>query len=208
VRSSLWGTVDGKEHLENALRALGDVLEARALAFDLVLIGGAVLVLTDVAQRPTDDLDVVALVRASKWTKSKPLPEALVQAVRDVADALDLPREPRDDKDWLNPGPSVLFELGLPEGFKERVEVRRFGPLTIRIAGRQDLVTLKLWAATDTRRGSRRVVDIEDLAKLRPTDRELEIATQWCADKDGRDDFVEMEIEPVLHKLHQIDGSD
>jgi hypothetical protein len=37
----------------------------------------------------------------------------LVQAIRDVADALGLQRKPCDDKDWLNGGPTLTHGSGL-----------------------------------------------------------------------------------------------
>lgn len=61
-----------------------------------------------------------------------------------------------------------------------------FGPLTIRVASRQDLITLKLWAATDVRLGQRREVDVLDLRELAPTTDELRAAAYWCTLKDGR----------------------
>lgn len=165
------------------------------------MIGGGALLLQQLIRRPTLDLDAVARVEGQEWVTAKPLPDELVQAIRDVADALGLPREPRDEKDWLNGGPSFLRSLGLPEGFEQRATLRRFGSLTIRVAARQDLVSLKLWAATDGSRGPRRAVDIADLRELRPTAEELRKAVEWCALKDGRPDFATTELAPVLDVL-------
>jgi hypothetical protein len=191
-----------RQELLEALKALGEVLADRGLAFDLVVIGGAALGLRGLVARPTKDVDVVAIVEHGCWRKAtKPLPAPLVEAVREVADALELSREPGDDKDWIDTGPSFLLELGLPEGFDRRVDTQTFGALTIRIAARSDLITLKLWAATDRKRGSRRQVDIDDLKRIAPTSQELRTAINWCAQKDGRIDFVEGEVRPVLEKM-------
>jgi len=201
--------MQAKEELVEALEALGELLSARELHFDLVVIGGGALLLHDFVSRATQDLDVVAQVEKNNLRKAKPLPDALVDAVRDVAAALDLPRIPRDDKDWLNAGPAFLFDIGLPEGFMQRTAIHVFGALTVRLASRQDLITLKLWAATDTRRGTRRSVDIDDLRKLGPTQVELDVAVEWCARKDGRPEFENVEAAPVLALLHVgAQGSD
>lgn len=193
--------VDDGDQLTHALKVLGEVLEERGLAFDLAVIGGGALLLQNLVRRPTLDLDAVARVDGGRWVAAKPLPLALVQAIREVADGLGLEREPRDEKDWLNAGPSKLLDLGLPSGFAERATIRRFGPLTIRVASRQDLVTLKLWAATDLQRGQRREIDILDLRQLAPSTVELRTAARWCTLKDGRPDFAATELAPVLAAL-------
>jgi hypothetical protein len=193
--------VDDDSQITAALTLLGDVLEERGLAFDLVVIGGGALLLQQLIRRPTLDLDVVARIERDAWLTSKPLPAPLVAAIRDVAEALDLPREPRDDKDWLNGGPSFLRNLGLPAGFEGRASTRRFGPLTIRVAAREDLIALKLWAATDPRRGQRRAVDVHDLQELHPTGAELRAAVRWCRQKDGRPDFVTIDLAPAITAL-------
>jgi len=192
----------GKQDLRKALKILGDVLEHRNLHFDLAIVGGAALLLKDLISRSTMDLDAVAVIaEGEKWGSASPLPEDLTTAVREVGRALDLARRPKDEKDWLDSGPSILLRLGLPPGFKERARITRFGGLTLRLASRFDLVHLKLWSATDPARGSRREVDIADLRALKPTDEELRSALAWCAQRDGRNDFVSVNAAPVLRQL-------
>lgn len=103
-------------------------------------------------------------------------------------------------QDWLNDGPTFLFTMGLPEGFAERVSTRRYGGLTLHLASRRDLITLKCWSATSSARG-RSDVDVEDLLALAPSAEELREAVRWCRAKDGRDDFLEIEARPLLEKL-------
>ena len=67
----------------------------------------------------------------------------MAEAASDVANALGLPA------DWLNTGPTSIVETGFPEGFASRVEMRRYGSLTLDIASRYDQVFLKLYAAAD-----------------------------------------------------------
>lgn len=191
-----------KQKLTNAIEMLGELLTHRGIDFDLAIVGGAALLLRDFISRSTLDMDAVAIVHSEKqWVNARPLPAQLVTAVREVAEALDLPRQPRDEKDWLDSGPSILMRLGLPPGFKERTTIQRFGGLTLRIASRIDLIHLKLWSATDPARGIRREVDVEDLEKLQPTAEEIHVALQWCAQMDGRDDFISVNAAPILRRL-------
>lgn len=194
--------VGAKEQLIEALETLGELLESRGIELDLVLIGGGALLLRDLISRPTQDMDIVAIVYRGRFrVVRKPLPDPVVRAIREVGTALDLPHAPRDDKDWLNPGPSFLLKLGLPPGFRTRVETRTFGSLTVRIAARIDLISLKLWAATDASRGARRTVDIDDLKTLSPALPELRTAVAWCKRKDGRTEYFATDVIPVLAQL-------
>lgn len=167
-----------------------------------MVIGGGALLLRKLIARPTLDLDAVALVERDRWVPAISLPGSLVNAIREVAVALDLPHEPRDEKDWLNGGPSFLLEMGLPPGFERRTRRMRFGGLTLHVAGRRDLITLKLWSATGgANRGARREVDIADLGAMNPTKDELRGALRWCEEKDGREGFRERDAAPVLRSL-------
>ncbi len=200
-------TMKGKTELINALEMLGELLEHKGLHFELAIVGGAALLLRNLISRSTLDMDTVAIISsAQRWGTPHPLPDKLVTAVREVAEALDLPRQPRDEKDWLDSGPSVLARLGLPQGFKDRTTRQQFGGLTLRIASRIDLIHLKLWSATDPARGARRDVDVEDLQTLKPTEEELRTALEWCAQMDGREDFIAVNAAPILHRLGFRDG--
>ena len=73
------------ESLEQALETLGELLETRNQRFEIVAIGGGSLLLLGVLQRPTKDLDVVALVVDDGFERADPLPKALRDAAADVA---------------------------------------------------------------------------------------------------------------------------
>lgn len=113
----------GEERLTAALVLLGDILAERGLRFDVVVVGGGALLLLGLSVRPTQDLDVIAESGGDRLAQLTVLPEALEVARNDVARTLGLPDS------WLNCGPSALLDLGLPVGFAERVEIRKFGPL-------------------------------------------------------------------------------
>lgn len=102
----------GATDLETALSTLGQLLKDRSLYYEVVAIGGGGLLLIGQMIRSTKDLDIVARVDKGKLISAKPLPNPLDQAIQEVGIALNL------RKDWINTGPSDLFKMGLPEGFK------------------------------------------------------------------------------------------
>ena len=187
--------------LQRGLESLGDLLAEERLQADLVVIGGGALLLRGELVRPTADLDVVARFEHGVLEASEPLPEPLVRAVRRVGAALGLSHFPRDEKDWLNAGPSYLLTMGLPDGFEDRLTARTFGALTIRIASRLDLIALKFLAASDPQRGQRRAIDLADLLRIAPTHEEIVHALRWCMRVDGRPDFLKLDAAPLLDQL-------
>lgn len=166
--------------LNRALIALGEVLAARKQAFELVSVGGGSLILMGLLERPTRDVDIVAVVVAGKYEKAKPLPVDLARAVVDVGESLGMGGE------WLNAGPTDLIDFGLPSGFKERVQTRRYGALTLHLASRLDQVYLKLYAAVDQGPRSRH---FEDLLLLSPKPAELLAGAAWTLTHDPSPDF-------------------
>src|SRR5437016_1301839 len=166
--------------LSRALELLGDVLQERGFSYELVGAGGSALLLLGLLERPTRDLDVVALVEGRRYVGANPLPPDLLNAVRDVGETLGV------GDDWLNPGPASLLELGLPEGFAERVETRRFGRLTLHLASRSDQIYFKVYAATDQGPDSKH---FDDLNALAPTKNELIEAARWARTHDPSDGF-------------------
>jgi hypothetical protein len=109
--------------LDLALRSLAIRLDQNTAApIELVVCGGSALILTALVARTTRDVDVVALIRHQALCSPAPLPEDLQQAVREVAEDLNLPDT------WLNTAPSRdesgLFQLGLPEGLADRLSHR------------------------------------------------------------------------------------
>lgn len=169
-----------RDRIDGVLVALGETLAARGLSYELVAAGGSGLLLLGLISRPTRDLDVIAIVEAGSYHKAEPLPAPLVQAVRDVGEALGIGGA------WLNAGPADLLDFGLPEGFASRVDTRRYGPLTVHLAGRSDQVAFKLYAAVDTGPNSKHFQDLHDLA---PTRAELVAAARWAQRHDPSPGF-------------------
>jgi hypothetical protein len=170
--------------LEEALELLGQLLAERAQPFEIVAIGGGGLLLIGVIDRPTKDLDLVALVEGDTLIPvDKPLPLALAEAADDVARVLGLP------SDWINGGPTSLLRFGLPEGFRDRLEHRVYGGLKISLASRLDQIHFKLFAAADDRPRGKHHVDLE---KLKPTHEELVAAARWTKTHDPSEGFAPM----------------
>ena len=148
----------GRDQLEAALAALGELLASRGLHYEVVVIGGGNLILRGLIARPTTkDVDILG-----KWTTEgiepmRPMPEPLRLAVANVARAYGLA------SDWLNLGPAELLDFGLPEGFIARLERQEYGGLVTWLAGRFDMVCFKLYAAVDQGTRSRHFQDLGDL---------------------------------------------
>ncbi|HZV50296.1 MAG TPA: hypothetical protein VFD49_11070 [Candidatus Dormibacteraeota bacterium] len=169
-----------RDQLSQVLWALGAVLQRRQRRHELVAAGGGGLMLLGAIQRPTRDLDVLALVEAGHYRKARPLPSDLLEASRDVGEAFGI------GGDWLNPGPTDLLDLGLPAGFEERVETRSYGALHLRLASRLDQICFKLYASADQGPASKHVAD---LRQLRPTREELLFAGRWARTHDPSPGF-------------------
>ncbi|MFA5891684.1 MAG: hypothetical protein WDA27_12155 [Actinomycetota bacterium] len=164
----------GREELERALTVLGETLRARNLRFELVAVGGSSLLLLGLMHRPTQDLDIVALMRDGHPSTAVPLPDELLTAASDVAAVLGLGPK------WLNAESSGLFDLGLPRGFDERLETRIYGGLVLHLAGRFDQIHFKVYAAADGMSPKH----IDDLRRLTPSREELLAAGRWAMSHD------------------------
>lgn len=176
--------------LRLALATLGTLLSDRGLAYELVAIGGGSLLLLDVIRRPTRDLDALALVEDGDYTHARPLPSPLQEAIEDTARVLGLA------PDWLNSGPADQLAQGLPPGFRERTTALVFGGLTVHVAGRFDLICLKLYAAVDDGPGSKHVRDLLDLD---PSSDELTDAAAWVRQQDAGEAFPAFVATVVAH---------
>jgi hypothetical protein len=157
--------------LEQALELLGELLEEGKAAHEIVVIGGGGLVLLNLIDRATRDIDVVALFEGGTYQTSEPLPPVLKQAIKEVALVLNL------DEDWVNAAPTDLLRHGLPEGFQKRVVVRQYKALTVQLASRYDQIHFKLYAAVDQGPRSKHFVDLK---RLQPNVEELIAAARWC----------------------------
>jgi hypothetical protein len=184
--------------LRAALADLGRVLELRGEPYQIVIIGGSALLLGGWIDRPTIDVDVVALREDGLLVKPAPLPQPLRVAVEDVAAARGLPPT------WLNAGPADLMDWGLPSGFSDRLSQEEHGGLTVLVADRLDLICTKLYAVADLGPRGRHV---DDLRALTPTPAQLRFAVTWCRSQDPSEGFAaQLRQAAALFGLEDIDA--
>ncbi len=168
--------------LHQALEATGELLRRRGQQSAIVVVGGTALTLLGVIGRATEDVDVIALATPhedrppTEIRAPDPLPDMLRDAVTTVARDLRLP------PDWLNTTVGSQWQTGLPPGFASRVIWEQHGGLWIGLAGRFDLIHLKLYAAADDVGPSSR--HFQDLVALQPTEQDLDAARAWIANQD------------------------
>ncbi|MDX6589231.1 MAG: hypothetical protein QOI84_505 [Solirubrobacterales bacterium] len=184
-----------QEAADKVFTALGEQLAAVGERYELVVIGGSGLLALGIIERSTRDVDILALRSGEELDSAKPLPAPL-QAARDrVARDFSLPAE------WLNAGPTDLLDLGLPDGFTQRLERRDYGEgLAIYLASRYDQIHFKLYALVDQGPGKHE----DDLRALQPTDEELLAAGRWALTHDTSEPFAAI-LDQVLTHLGVAD---
>lgn len=136
-------------------------------------------------------------LRAVATVRAEPLPSELVEARNDVGRALGL------GDNWLNAGPTDLLDFGLPAGFEERVETRRYGGLVLNIAGRRDQISFKLYATVDQGLRSKHA---EDLRQLEPTRDQLLESARWTRTHDPSEGFRQVLVETL--RAFGVEGAD
>lgn len=195
-------TVSGRDATE-LFEALSAELARRGSArTEICVIGGTALNMIGVVERPTRDIDIVALAHTDhsgiiRIGDSRLLPEVLVESARAVA------REFGIEEDWLNSGPTSLLDAGMPEGFAGRLETREYGTvLAVHFAGRLDQICLKTYAAADV---SGR--HLTDLLALNPVRDELDFAFRWTMSQDASAAFL-VQLAELAHYLEVSDVLD
>ena len=121
------------------------------------------------------------------------LPASLLRAISRVARDFNLPER------WMNAEVGAQWASELPPGFEKRVQWLRFGGLTLGIAGRRDLIFLKLYAAVDSE--GPQSVHYQDLLALHPDERERTAAARWVKTQDTSGEFARM-LEEVLRHVN------
>lgn len=191
----------GPELIDEALRLVGELLQAQGERFRVVVIGGAAANLLGIVSRTTTDVDILAFASRDRSGRirleppEEPLPRPMREAAATVADDLGL------DSDWLNTGPASQWKTGLPPGLDDRIEWRDYGGLVVGLVGRRDLIFFKLYASADQTGPDS--VHFQDLLALAPTDEELESAAVWVRSQDPSPDFIATLSQVVAHARHR-----
>ena len=166
-------------NLRRALRSLGTTLADRGLRYHVAVVGGAALLLRDDHDRPTGDVDVAAVAEGIDEPLPRlELPEQLRSAAADVARTLGL------DDDWLNTGAVAHVGDKLPTNYLARTRPIVYDALTVSVLGRQDLIRLKMYAATDEGPASQHA---RDLATMHATQEEHTEALAWVRQNTNQD---------------------
>lgn len=182
--------IASKNVADRILAALGEQLAAVGERYELVVIGGSGLLALGIIERSTRDVDLLALRSGDKLDSADPLPKKLATARDRIARDFSLP------VDWLNPGPTDLLTLGLPEGFIDRLERRDYGEgLTVYFASRHDQIHFKLYALVDQGPGKHE----DDLQALSPTEEELLAAARWSRSHDPSEGHAQMLRDVLTH---------
>ncbi|MEP7326303.1 MAG: DUF6036 family nucleotidyltransferase [Gemmatimonadota bacterium] len=175
--------------IQTFLGALGEILAHERVEIGVILVGGAALLLQGLRSRTTTDIDVIAAVlnpdATGKLRLMSPadLPASFFEAVQRVARDFGLPAN------WINSEVATQLHSGLPPGFIDRITWHRYGGLWVGLAGRRDLIFLKLHATVDQDPASWHT---QDLIALKPTHHELEEAAAWVRTQDASAEFVTM----------------
>lgn len=182
--------LDSARATENLLDALAEQLAAHGERYTLAVVGGSALLALGLVSRATKDVDILAIVEDRELVSAQPLPAALLYAAHIVARDFGL------SDDWLNPGPTSLLDLGLPDGFYERAEHRVYGPgLEVLFASRVDQIHLKLYATVDQGAGKH----LDDLEALQPTEQELIDAARWSRTHDPSESYRSVLARVLAH---------
>jgi hypothetical protein len=168
----------------NTLKALLEELEMwldfeDCEPVEWLVCGGAALALQGLQSRTTRDIDVLGAWNAPSMEVVciEDFPDEVKACFQRVID--NHPELTDMDARWINRGPSRLAKFGLPEGFEQRVSTVSVGSrLTLHLLGRDDLLSLKLYAAADDL-GPRQEIHYQDLKALSPTYDELDRAVAW-----------------------------
>lgn len=180
--------------LKESLEILGSYLEERNLPLHLVAIGGGGLLLLEMIDRSTKDIDIIAFQTSEGYVRADALPAELLKARQMIASEFRL------EEDWINSAPRSMIQenlpnQGLPEGFQDRVIIQKFGALTLSLASRFDQICFKLHAAVD--RSEPRGKHVLDLESLDPTPEELIRAAQWTRVQDPSEGFLSILIQAL-----------
>jgi Nucleotidyltransferase of unknown function (DUF6036) len=83
--------ISGADQADRLLEALEQQLQTRGASYHLVVVGGSALLALGLVDRPTKDVDLVALSDGTTLSSPSPLPADLVAARDKVARDFGLP---------------------------------------------------------------------------------------------------------------------
>lgn len=161
------------------LIALDEKLHLTALRRELIICGGGALLVLQIIDRQTRDIDVVA----------PELDSDLKTVAAEIGAQFGL------EQSWLNNGPASLAR-DLEKGWEKRVQkIFQGKALTLYSLSARDLLASKLFAFCD-----RDEDDLSDILKMKPTITEIESLKSWVLQRDGSP-FWPDRVEKCFKKL-------
>jgi hypothetical protein len=191
-----------------ALSRVGELLAYEGERYSVVVLGGAAINLLAIDDRATTDVDVVAFTIDGRpgvelCPPPAALPVALARAVATVARDMGL------ELDWMNTGPALQWQQGMPEGLATRLHWQHFGPasssdvgLEVGLVDRYDLIYFKVYAAAD--HATPRSVHYRDLIALKPSDADLESAAVWVKSLNASPEYFQVVDDLIAHVRKQL----
>jgi len=153
--------------MKEVISAFDAYLAKKSLQFHAVVIGGGALIVMDIIDRKTKDIDCL----------DPDIPPEIKNASQDFA------KEHPEfflDINWLNNGPETL-KRDLPPNWHLRLQNLFQGrAMNLTCLGRDDLIKSKLFAYCD-----RTSPDFDDLLKMKPTREELSGSIDWVKLRDS-----------------------
>jgi hypothetical protein len=195
--------------ISSALSRAGELLAQDGERYAVVVLGGAAINLLAIDDRATTDDDIVAFTRDGRpgpelCAPPPHLPPALERVV--IAVSRDMELEP----DWMNTGPALQWQQGMPEGLGARVHSVHFGPaslpdlgLDVGLVDRYDLVFFKVYAAAD--HATPRSVHYRDLIALKPSEADLESAAVWVKSLNASPEYFRVVDDLIAHVRQRLE---
>ena len=173
--------------IQKALKRLDAELKQAGLRRELTCCGAGALLLLEVIDRSTRDVDVIV-----------PAIDPILQSLSEkVAQEFDL------DPNWLNNEPAGLVR-DLEEGWQDRAQtVFQGNALTLKALGRRDFIASKLFAYCD-----RDEQDLDDLIGLKATSDEVMDLKPWVLRRDASALWPARVEKCFLKLLRKIENED
>lgn len=169
--------------MDDKIKEFDRFLKSKKLEFEATIIGGAALVIMDIIDRKTKDVDCLDPV----------IPKEVKLASIEFAK-----EDPTLISDWLNNGPISLMP-DLPEGWRERLRVIFSGEaITFHTLGRIDLLKTKLYAYCD------RGIDLKDCIDMKPSINEIEQCRQWVIEGDANELWEAHVKKSLKHLIEEL----
>jgi hypothetical protein len=173
--------------MKEVIKAFDKYLKKHNVTFEAVVIGGAALIVLDITDRSTKDIDCLI-----------PKIPSHVKKLSGKFAEIYSKNNSYLQTNWLNNGP-IDLQNDLPKGWKKRLRNLWSGDnLDLKTLSQSDLLLVKLYAYCD------RQIDLADCIALSPKIKDLTAAYGWLTERDANPDWpkhVENSLKVLARKL-------